>query len=162
MYQAAKGQTTSIEFMMVSGVVALIVVASFAFYDLSARRTDEAKNRLEMEILANDIMDGLVRTNGIPGGWEDYPSSVTSFGIANDPLVLSPGKVSAFASYDYQSAKQVLGIGAYDYRFNVRTINNTVVITSGQGPTNPKVIVNPKRTAVMNGTVFYVDFMLWR
>lgn len=162
MYRMSKGQTTSIEFMLVSGVVALIVVASFVFYDLSARRTDEAKNKMEMEILANDIMDGLVRTNGIPGGWEDYPSSASSFGIANDPLVLNPRKVSAFASYNYQSARQAMGIESYGYRFNVRTLNDTVIVTSGQGPTSPKVAVNPMRTAVLNGTVVYVDFILWR
>ena len=162
MYRVAKGQTTSIEFMIVSGVIVLILMASFVFYDLSARRTDDARNKMGMEILANDIVDSLVRTNGIPGGWEDYPSAASSFGIANDPLVLNPRKISAFVSYDYQSSKRLMGMESYDYRFYIRTLNSTVIVTSGQGPTNPNVAVNPRRTAVLNGTAVYVDFVLWR
>jgi len=148
--------------MVVSGVLVAIVVASFAFYDLSSRRTFDAQSRMAMEILANDIMDTLVRTNGMPGCWEDFPASVSSIGLANSPLDLSWRKVAAFASMNYQASKEVMGIGSYQYVFSVKTLNETTLVKSGQGTSNPKIAVNPRRTAVLNGTTVYVDFLLWR
>lgn len=148
--------------MVVSGVLVAIVVASFAFYDLSARRTSDAQARIDMEILANDVMDSLVRTNGVPGGWEDFPASASSYGLAGSPLDLSWRKVAAFSALGYQQSKDVMGIGSYDYVFSVKTLNETALVKSGQGPSSPKIAVNPRRTAVLNGTAVYVDFLLWR
>ncbi len=159
---ASKAQTTSLEFFIVSGVVVLVIVASYLMYDLTASRTTEAHNKIAMELIATDIMDTLVRSNGIPGGWEDFPPSTSTFGLASSPLVVDTRKVDAFTAFDYTASKNIMGISGFQYFFDVRTLNNTILKQSGLRPANPKIVVNPVMAAVMNGTVVYVDFMLWR
>lgn len=157
-----RGQTTSLEFFVVGGVVSMIVIFSFITFDLSSSRTNEARQKTEMELIAVDIVDGLVKTSGAPGDWEYSPSTATSFGLAKSPLSLDAVKIHQFSLLDYNGSKSVLGIQNYQYFFRVKFLNDTVIKQSGVRPSNPKTVVNPTMAATLNNTVVHLDFMLWR
>lgn len=142
--------------------MSLIIIFSFVTFDLSSNRTSDARQKTEMELIAIDIVDGLIKTNGVPGDWEQYPTSVTSFGLAKTPLSLDSNKIHQFSLADYNSSKTVMGIQNYQYFFRVRLLNDTVIKQSGVRPSNPKIVVNPIMAATLNNTVVHMDFMLWR
>jgi hypothetical protein len=158
----ARGQTTSLEFFVVSGVVALAITASFYVYSLTSARTSDAHGRIAIETYSIDIVDGLIKTSGSPGDWERNASLTTSFGLADSPLKLDRRKVDALAGFDYDQARRIMGIESYNYFFSVERPDGTVVNQSGVRPTNAKVATNPRATAVLDGNAVYVDLVVWR
>lgn len=156
------GQTTSLEFFIVSSIVVIIVVSSIHFYETSLSRASASRDKMDLEFLSIDIMDSLVRTEGIPTGWEDYVQDTSSFGLAGSPQVLDWRKVKALIDFNYASSKSIMGIGSHEYSFRIKHVNGTVLAQSGLPPSSPKIAINSMRSAVLNGTAVNIDFILWR
>ena len=162
MSQNLKGQATSFEFFLISGVIVLAVVSSFSIYDLTGSRTSGSHERISLEFISVDIMDGFIKTSGIPDNWEQNTNSTLMFGLVDKTHEMNFEKIDAFSNFDYNTSKQIMGIETLEYFFSVTSVNDTVVRQSGIRPTDPDLVVNPRMLAKLGEDVVFIDFMLWR
>ena len=162
MLQRTKGQATSFEFFLISGVIVLAVMSSFQIYDLTNSRTSGSHQKISMEFISIDIMDGFIKTPGNPDNWQRNINSTLSFGLVDKTHEMNFEKIDAFSNFDYNTSKRIMGIENFDYFFSVTSVNDTVVRQSGIRPFDPDVVVNPRMLAKLGEDVVFIDFMLWR
>ncbi|MBI4175675.1 MAG: hypothetical protein HY518_00585 [Candidatus Aenigmarchaeota archaeon] len=161
-----KGQIWSIDFIM-SMIVFFLAIALILFaWDYAIVQNESQVSFHGAESLALSVSDALVRTGGIPEGWDS--SSVQVIGLASDENIMDPGKVDEFLDVDYNTSKRLLGIGRYEYYFEVMYANNSVLqdppgrnLTKGLYPANATVVVPVERYVLYNTTISKLEFILW-
>ena len=62
---------------------------------------------------------------------------------------------------NYQQTKNLLGIGSYDYKFRIKTLNGTILVESGKDTSTASEIVFMSRTVLYQGEVVKMEFGLW-
>jgi len=155
------GVRKGVAFSIDMTIAALIFIAVFisvitawsSVLDTSSRNTE----RKNTEILTLRIADELVRSGGYPSNWEDDPLSAMTIGLAGTNRVLDTEKVQAFINMDYETAKQILKTGGYD--FQLKLINSG--ITKGPVPDSENIFYT-RRVVLYNGANETMELYLWR
>lgn len=132
--------------------------------------TQNSMDQVNFNILQNDVMmisDSLIRVSGLPEDWND--TNVQVIGLADEENVLNSTKVLRFIGLDYGFTKSILGIGNYDFYFDIRYPNNTIMEISGTTLTkgihpvgqDSRIVVPVERYVILNGNVGKMEFFLW-
>lgn len=132
--------------------------------------TQNSMDQVNFNILQNDVMmisDSLIRVSGLPEDWND--TNVQVIGLADEENVLNSTKVLRFIGLDYGFTKSILGIGNYDFYFDIRYPNNTIMEISGTTLTkgihpvgqDSRIVVPVERYVILDGNVGKMEFFLW-
>lgn len=162
-----RAQMWSLDFA-VSVVIFAFVVSIVVFaWNYS---TQNSMDQVNFNILQNDVMmisDSLIRVSGLPEDWND--TNVQVIGLADEENVLNSTKVLRFIGLDYGFTKSILGIGNYDFYFDIRYPNNTIMEISGTTLTkgihpvgqDSRIVVPVERYVILDGNVGKMEFFLW-
>lgn len=121
----------------------------------------------DIENNALSVSDALIRVPGIPEDWNE--TNVISLGLASSDNVLGRTKITRFINLANDKTKNLLGIGNFEFYFELRYLNNTAIplnstanITKGLYPfANASIIVPVERYVLYESTPSKMEFFLW-
>lgn len=137
----------------------LIILIIFAWNRYTIILNEDADYK-EMQIIAFQTADLLVKSNGEPINWEETPTSVDVIGLAGSDRNLSIEKVNAFVNLSYNITSKSLGVEYYDFYFQLKHINGTKLAEHGKTPSN--VVVNVQRLVSYKNEKAIVEFAVWK
>jgi hypothetical protein len=155
-----QGQISSIDLLIAILLFALI------FFSLRGAWLDTIDSALkdsdafEMQVLSSEAMDSLIKTPGFPTNWNS--TNVELIGLAEKENVLNEKKVLAFEAISYETAKTKLGLGKYDFSFDINSINPSNNITIGQVVDSNSIIISIKRVVTYKGGEASVTFKVFK
>jgi hypothetical protein len=162
-----KAQVWSLDFAA-SVIIFTFVVGIVIFaWNYAIRNSADQVN---LNILENDVLmisDTLIRVPGLPERWNE--SNVRVLGLAMEENVLNKTKVMQFVGMDYDKIKYLLGIMGYEFYFEIRYPNNTLMwmdgtaLNKGTDPTgeNTTIIVPAERYVILDGKIAKMELFLW-
>ncbi len=101
-----------------------IIIIMFAWNRYTIILNEESDYR-ELEIIAFQTADLLVKSDGKPQNWENNPLNVEVIGLATEDRNLSLEKVYAFVNLSYNFTLRSLGLELYDFYFQLKGFNGT-------------------------------------
>jgi len=175
-FNRRKGQGFSTEFLLAYLIFSLVLILAFYLWNTTTADIIESKNRYEIEDKAVDLAEKLLRTRGIPANWS--LADVESIGLADDSRILNPEKILAFiilmnsSNSNYENNKWLLGIGKYDFYFNMTDINGTTMIingtllndtlcATGKLPVNETSMITVPRVGILEDEIVKIRITVW-
>ncbi len=120
----ARGQVFSGEFLLAYLLFIAALSMTLYLWDATTRGMQEAEERYDLERIAVDVAEQLVRTPGSPIDWNE--SNVQALGLADrNRGRMITDRLYQFAdlmdipSLGYEENKHLLGIGRYEFYFKV-------------------------------------------
>lgn len=154
----------SLDFI-ISAVIFCLALALILFaWSFTSTQTAAQGQLSDMESIGLEISDSLVRTPGQPQDWNS--TSVQVIGLASDEGVLDQTKVDRFVNLSYEQAKQLLGLGLYEFYFELRDLNGTLLtngqnLTAGTWPQDADLAVPVQRFVLLEQKTAKLKFVLW-
>ena len=131
-----------------------------------ASQNEQQTMFIQMESAAMSASDSLIRQPGIPEGWT--ASSVTAIGLASQENILNATKVGYFLGMENDTIKSLLGVGNYDFYFEVRYTNGTLAqlpngdsVAKGNYPQNASIAVPSERYVIYMDKIARMKFVIW-
>jgi hypothetical protein len=142
-------------------VAVLMTLWNFSVYNSSYQESVNSMGSLSLR-----ISDSLVRTPGLPEGWN--ASSVQAIGLASDENVLDSTKVDQLTSMDYATARRLLGTGAYEFYLDIRGLDGAFALNSsgqevrvGIWPSSASNVVSSERYVLYRDVPARLRLVLW-
>lgn len=169
-----RGQAFSSEFLLAYFVFMIVLSMALYAWTLSTKKIIENERLLDMESQAIDASEQLIRTPGYPLDWNK--TSVESIGLASESRVLDWTRVSYFIdlmttstddlctisdSSNYECNRYLLGLGVYDFHFNLLYTNGTSIASTGKEPVNETHRIGVERTAILNNSIVNTVLTVW-
>ncbi len=149
---------------MVIFSTALLVV--FFAWSYATQQNQQQLSYNIMENAATSASDSLVRHPGLPEDWNE--TTVLSIGLAASENVINESKAESFLKIDDYTIKKLLGIGNYDFYFEIRYDNGSLAYTpSGQAlqkgmyPTTASVIIPAERHVIYMDRIANMMLLVW-
>jgi hypothetical protein len=163
-----RAQAWSFDFMASVIVFFLVVSVLFFVWQYTTIQNEDQMVFNDMENSALTITDTIIRSRGYPEDWNE--SSVQIIGLASEENILNETKILTFVQMDYETVKRILGIGAYDFYFQLVHLNGTQAssggndLLAGLDPAfqSSTMVVPIERYIVFDHRVAKLRFMLWR
>jgi hypothetical protein len=190
-----RAQVLSSEFILASGIFLLILTSVFVLWNTISLEMAESEINHEIDEVATNAIEKLVRTSGYPVDWENLSMNETyALGLSSDSRILSRGKILRFLNItsavssgpgfdnpcnatldpgdppisNYNCSRYLLGMGRYDFYFEITDINGTTVNIQGQDclsgvmPVGDVTYQLPKRrNAMFEGDIVQVTLVVW-
>jgi hypothetical protein len=174
-----RGQIFSGEFILGFVLFTLALGIMLMLWNNSMKDVLGSYSVQDMEDAGVDAAETLVRTQGVPSDWNE--SNVVSLGLANDSRILRTQKVKMFVHYmsmddsdlcpgtkNYDCNLHMLGLGGYDFLFNLSYINGSTVVIdgkktlAGRAPVNETDRVTVVRSVIINDEITKLYLTVWR
>lgn len=154
-----RGQVWSLDF--VTSVIVFLIVFIPLFFIWSYLNVQNQQEMLidDLETLTMSVSDSLVRTRGMPEGWDT--SDVKQIGLAEEENVLNSTKVSHFLSMgtsEYNRTRAIL-TGGYDFFFNLTDVNGTQLGAIGSKPPD-RMTIPIERYCLHSGRIVKLEFAI--
>jgi hypothetical protein len=175
---ARRGQVVSWEFLLACTIFFFTLATAVTHWKSTTDKISESERFNVFDDTAVNVAEKLVRTRGVPENWPGQ--TVYVVGLADEPRMLNRSKVSAFlvlmndSSNDscgdisnYKCNKNLLGVGKFDFYFNMTDINGTTIIinnmtcTAGQFPPPDVDQITIPRTGILDGGIVRIKLTLW-
>jgi hypothetical protein len=141
-----------------------------------------------MDESATHAVEKLVRTEGLPMNWSGLAAeNISAVGLSsNASRILDPKKIDRLvilmddsvtsAIHDnpcndgisppplptnYECNRHFLGLGRYNFHFNVTYLDGTLIDESGSPPSDADFIISKKRSALFDTEVVTVTLTVW-
>jgi len=177
-------QVFSGEFIMAYFIFSIVLVSVFFLWDTTTKNILRSERLHEMDKLATDAVEKLIRTPGYPEDWTDKPlDNISSIGLANESRILDRGKVLRFLNlmdgsrYDnlcnditisnYNCSRYLLGMKKYEFYFTMTDIDDNILNLEGQNcstgnpPVDADYLISIKRSAMLNDEIVKISFVVW-
>jgi hypothetical protein len=150
-----KGQINSIDFMIAVLIFAVLLVFLIGFWFLNMAEISTMMERDRLDSAAIAVSDMLVKTPGVPGNWEEDPSSAWAVGLAESQNVLIGEKVANFTALDYNASKEIMGIDG-DYYFYIEDLEGNRLHEAGV-PELGEGVAPVLRFGILEGEIVKVE-----
>jgi len=137
----------------------LIIIIIFTWNRYIMTLNDESEHK-EMQIIAFQVADLLVKSSGDPKNWENNPSNINVIGLSSSDRNLSIEKVNEFINLSYNNTAGKLGLEFYDFSFQLKHINGTQMINYGKNSSNN--VVNVQRIVSYKDEKTIMEFAVWK
>jgi hypothetical protein len=173
------GQVFSGEFILAFMAFMAALILLLNLWGTSTREVLNAESQATLEDYGVEAAEKLVRTPGTPLNWTS--DDVLSIGLANESRRLMASKVLNFTHLmsdadtdlcgpesNYECNLYLLGIGGYNFHFNLTYLNKTQLVldgmpaVTGRLPTAEQEEITVVRTALLNGEIVRMYFTVWR
>lgn len=159
MMRTKKAQVWSLDFIVSLMIFMAALIPLFFAWNYVNMQNQQQIMFGEAENQALQVTDALVRTRGLPEGWDQ--TSVNVIGLASEENVLNATKVSYLLSMggsDYERTRAIM-TGGYDFFLNITDINGTVHGTIGTKPEG-SAIIPVERYCICNGRITKIEFAI--
>jgi hypothetical protein len=160
--RSPKGQMWSFDLALSLIIFFGAAIALFAAWGHMGADIAGTKALKDAQLKALTVSDALLRTPGIPAGWNETTAEV--IGLSLYEGVLDPQKVSSFSSMDHDVARVLTAIAPYDFYFELSDINGTVyanTTTPVPASADAFIIVPVERHAIYGGRIARMTLILW-
>jgi len=121
-------------------IAIFIFVLSLGFFFMASdsifTHASLIQSKSQIDAVAHFTMDSLVYSPGSPSGWEELPLNDINFiGLADERNIINEKKVDALfdlLSNQYLGAKSKLGVGIYDFKFDLINSSGNVILSGGE------------------------------
>jgi len=153
-----RGFAISVDFMLAAMIFFLVLAYSVGtyYYYLGQYNAEEVRKNMEISTLA--ATDVLLKTQGVPGDWEQGAGNPQSVGLVERPNIIEPQKLSALAAMDYNYSKEAMGLGA-DYYLSVIELTGELVMEKGAQMDGDAIVAS--RLAIYNETYVRVTLHVY-
>ncbi|MFH0955574.1 MAG: hypothetical protein V1777_05705 [Candidatus Micrarchaeota archaeon] len=129
----SNGQIMSLD--LIASVLVFLLVFSFLYqsYTMNLDRYRIQQRAREIQNRVQSHAELLVSSPGFPIDWNFQ--SVTVIGLAIEPNVLDPQKISilrAMTIADYNSVRNIMNLNAYEFRIDIDSNNNLLDTNFGK------------------------------
>lgn len=141
-----------------------VLITAFIIYlwnDYNTKLNEDVEYE-RLQILAYQITNQLVKTQGLPKSWEKNPSGFDEIGLATSDRKLSTGKVDSFISLPYDSVRNALNLEGYGYSFKVKSSANNVLKSSGETIPEGTEAVGLERYVIYDNEKAILEFKIWK
>jgi len=176
--QGNRGQLFSGDIAVATVVFILALSLTFFLWNSTTDDINSAERLRDLQKMAASTTEQLLRTPGIPADWDtqwDLQGAGTRSGvpgIATVDRVINATKAEAFVdlmnSTYYEDYKHLMGLGEFDFYMNVTNLTNAQVYINEKPFVAGKPIVDSEesvavlRTAIFNGEIVRVNFVIWK
>lgn len=166
-------QVFSSETLLAYMIFSLAIVIVFFLWTTTITEIKNSERFYAMEEAAIDLGEKLVKTPGTPTNWQnETEEKILSIGLtfANEPRILQKEKILSFIKImntSYEERANLLGIGKYNFYFNLTDINGTTIIleniscATGKKPYLPIEMITIKRTALLDEMIVRIILTVW-
>jgi hypothetical protein len=158
-----KAQATLVDIMFGVFIFSVILAMMISFYGTNLENTQKQQLQTDLETKAFQTIDQLIRFKGKPNNWNELTiNEVNLFGIAKRDRIIDENKLSKLSSLaitDYNTVKQKLNIGQYDFLLELQGIDN---VSIGITPISEATIVVVRRIANYRGQEANVQLSLYK
>lgn len=164
MFKLKKSQVVVTDLFIALFIATILIVVIVFAWNRYTRILEEDTGYKEMQIIAFQTADLLVKSKGEPEDWEEDPDNVGVIGLASSDRYLSTEKVDAFINnISYRNSSKSLGISYYDFYFQINHINGTGLVQHGINySTINKSIVNVQRLVNYKNEKAVMELALWK
>lgn len=134
----SKGQIYLIDILVSLLIISMVIALAVSFSTIEIKNSNDGNNRNTMLENGLSVTELLVGSAGVPSDWEtqsNLPISIESLGLATQigsvtyKNEIDVAKVDAFLGIDYNTSKELMGMGTgEDYYFNITYENGTLLI----------------------------------
>ncbi len=117
-----KSQIFTIDLMAAMFIFIVLLTAVMLMWNRYVAIADNQVEYDEAQIMAYQISDILIKSQGRPSNWEENSSKALIIGLASSDRTLSSAKINAFLNMSYNDSKKILGIPYYDFSFQVKNL----------------------------------------
>ncbi len=160
MFRCKKSQIVIIDLVIALFIATILIIVIILAWNRYTIILNEDCMYKEMQIIAFQTADLLIKTGGEPIDWEKTPSSVDVIGLASSDRSLSIEKVAAFLNLSYNISSKSLGLEFYDFYFQLKHVNGTKLGEYGKPPNN--FVVNAQRLVSYKNEKAIVEFAVWK
>ena len=163
MFKSKRAQIAIADLFIALFVATILIIVIISTWNAYVKVLEDDVGYKEMQIIAFQAADLLVKSGGEPADWENDPDNVYTMGLASSDRELSPEKVSAFVNdITLGNASLALGVGFYDFYFRLRHINGTVLEEFGPSSIPNRSIINVPRVVSYKNEKAIMEFALWK
>ena len=160
MFRYKKSQIAIVDLFIALFIATILIIFIISAWNRYAMILNEDSDYKEMQIIAFQVADLLVKSKGEPSNWEDSATNVDVIGLSASGRNLSIKKIDAFVNLSYNITSQSLGVELYDFYFQLKHINGTKIAEQGKTPTN--AVVNVQRLVSYKNEKAIVEFAVWK
>jgi len=160
-----KAQIWSFDYVVSAVIFVTAMIIILFFWSNATTQTLEQTQLSEMQEKTLTVSDVLIRNPGSPDNWTNL--TVVVLGLAGEEKILDRDKLFNFTYTDYTKSKSILGIGKFEFYFQLLYSNDTQVaidgvnITVGLLPVDAKIVTPVERYVLLDGEIVKVNFYLW-
>jgi hypothetical protein len=154
-----RGQVSSIDLLAAVLIFTMIFFSLRGFWMDSMSKAINDSTNLEMQIKSTEALDVLLKTPGHPIDWNE--STIELIGLAQKPGVLDEDKLNSFSLMDYSLAREKLGLGKYDFSFDINSVNPLFNKSIGKSSDLNTIVFSVNRTVVYKGGEASVIFKVF-
>jgi len=154
---SAKGQIFSIDFLVACTIFLITVTILYVYWGYTTIQIEETR-------FTNDMTDKLNLASqvwfkeGTPIYWDS--SNVIELGLQNNHE-FNETKMNNLNSIGYQRVMTLVGILSYNFYYRLYDENNSTLFEFGLTPSNSKNLVRSKRVGILNGSIAFLEVVLW-
>ncbi len=132
--------------------VFIIVITIFPLWNIYEVKLNERVDKTKMELKSFQVADKLIKTPGIPNGWEtlEDEDGIISLGLAMRNKEILKEKSEKFTQLSEETIKTKLKIKEYNFYFLLKDLNNNEIGSRGSIPQNPKTVFSIKDYVLYN------------
>jgi len=155
-----RGQVFSYDFLVAFIIFIFLISAMYLTWNNQVTHMRYVRQFERARFAATAITDNLTLLPGKPSYWENN-SDTNFYGLAVKPNELATGKLTAFASRDYEAVKESLNIDEYEFFLRIVQDGNTVY-SYGQGLSDPQLVIGLERVVTYDGRPAKLYFKLYQ
>jgi hypothetical protein len=181
-WDAVRAQVLSSEFIIAYFIFSLVLVSALFLWDTTTRDILISERLYEMDKLATDSVEKLIRTSGVPEDWVgESVDNISSLGLADESRILDQGKVLWFIELmdptrsdacgggisNYNCSRHLLGMERYEFYFTITDLDGNMLTLEGQNcstgnsPGYADYLVTMRRSVMLNNEIVEVSFTAW-
>lgn len=168
-----KGQLFSGDIAIATVVFLAALALAFFLWNSATDDINRAEQLRNLQKVASETIEQLIRTPGIPEDWNYYTVQVP--GLATKDREINSTKVLAFIdlmnstnSTHYGENKYLMGLGEYDFYMDVTELDGDTLTINGIPFIAGKLLsgatdsISMPRTAIFNGDIVRINFVIWK
>lgn len=148
--------------MLVFMILLAMIIPVWSYVDYQIRSSEEVKSMNSIVML---ISDSFVRSGGYPADWNS--TNVKSIGLADRDRELNLTKVLNLLEMNYNTAKKLMGIEAYEIYLTITDTDDNIINKGGQDLeygstiTDAENIVKMRRVSILDREIVILNIIVW-
>lgn len=140
--------------------ILLIAVIIYLWNNYNTRISEDVEYE-RMQLIAYQITNQLIKSQGLPTAWEKDASNFDEIGLAISDRKLSMEKVESFVNLPYEDVRDALNLEGYGYSFKIKNLANKELKSSGGTPEETEA-VGLERYIIYNDEKAILEFRIWK
>ena len=154
---STKGQSLSYDFFIACIIFLLVIAIIFNLWKDSNIQISETQ-KINQIIRVSDQLSELWMRKGTPENWNS--SNVISIGLISNSR-LNQTKLDYLNGIGYQNVKKMSGCGLYEFYLRIYDLSNNTMFDFGSYPSDSEFVSKNQRIGILNGTIVFIDTVVW-